>query len=389
VAEGWGRTKERKLPASQEHVGGVHQVTSPRTQTQKEPLNDKKKAFGPKLCPLQSEEGQKAKMSRAVVRRDPASRMFRVAACASVLLLAGGLAARAASAAQQTQSPAPPAPPQPAHAVADPPANPAPVAVPQWDVSTVKPSSPDERGSMIQFTDDGVKITNVPLFTIVREGFTLHDDRIFGTSGQKNMGNVDIEAKVAPQDVPKLKSLSFDQRRAMFITLLEERCGLKYHHETRELPEYDLVVARGGVKMMPSKPDVDQEDAPPRPSQAAGQPPKQGNHSMMGRRGHLESTGTDVEVLARVLSDQLGRTVVDKTGLKGNYDFKLDWTPDDAGSAVPKNGSSAPGDNAAAPGAGGPSLFTALEEQLGLKLEATKGPVDVVVIDQLQQPTAN
>ena len=93
--------------------------------------------------------------------------------------------------------------------------------------------------------------------------------------------------------------------------------------------------------------------------------------------------------LARILSGQLGRTVVDKTGLTGDYDYKLDWTPDDAGPVMTKGGNPATGDNAASQDAGGPSLFTALEEQLGLKLESTKGPSDVIVIDALEQPTGN
>ena len=94
--------------------------------------------------------------------------------------------------------------------------------------------------------------------------------------------------------------------------------------------------------------------------------------------------------LARILSGQLGRTVVDKTGLTGNYDYKLAWTPDDVPPAMTKPGSSdASEGGAAAPDTSAPSLFTALQEQLGLKLEATKGPVDVVVIDRLQQPSAN
>ena len=110
---------------------------------------------------------------------------------------------------------------------------------------------------------------------------------------------------------------------------------------------------------------------------------------MMHGRGHVESTATDTHSLARILSAQLHRTVIDKTDLKGDFDYKLDWTPDDAPPAMAKGGDAAPGDNAIAQDNVGPSLFTALEEQLGLKLEASKGPVDVVVIDALVQPTAN
>jgi uncharacterized protein (TIGR03435 family) len=110
---------------------------------------------------------------------------------------------------------------------------------------------------------------------------------------------------------------------------------------------------------------------------------------MMDGSGHIESIGTGTSGLVRLLSAQLGRTVVDKTGLTGDYDFKLDWTPDNAVSAMTRNGDPGAVDNASSRGTGGPSLFAALEEQLGLKLVSTKGPVDVIVIDQLEQPTAN
>ncbi len=218
----------------------------------------------------------------------------------------------------------------------------------------------------------------------VREAFGLENDRLLGGPAWAKTTNFDIEAKVAPDDAPKLKALKMEQRRQMMVALLEERFGLKYHHETRDLPMYELVVAKGGAKMQASKPD------PAGPDQGPGPAPSPGRHMlMMHGRGHIESTGTGMSGLVRLLSGQLGRTVVDKTGLTGDYDFKLDWTPDEMASAMTKGGNPAPGDNPASPDAAGPSLFTALEEQLGLKLESTKGPVDVIVIDQLEQPTAN
>ena len=247
-----------------------------------------------------------------------------------------------------------------------------------FEVATFKPAATDAVGSMFWFNPDGVKIRNLPLMTIVREAFGLEPDRIFSESGvAKVSSNFDIEAKVAPEDAQKFKVLSIEKRNQMVVSLLEERCGLKYHHETRELPEYELVVATGGVKMTASKPD-----------KANGE--GRGQHLWRMRRGQVESTGTGMSDLARILSGQLGRTVVDKTGLTGNYDYKLAWTPDDVPPAMTKPGSSdASEGGAAAPDTSAPSLFTALQVQLGLKLEATKGPVDVVVIDRLQQPSAN
>ena len=104
--------------------------------------------------------------------------------------------------------------------------------------------------------------------------------------------------------------------------------------------------------------------------------------------GHIESTGASVEMLTHVLSRQLGRTVVDKTGLTGEYDFALDYTPDNM--PMPPHGASDGGPKPETQvDPGGPSIFTAVEEQLGLKLEATKGMVDVIVIDHIDLPTEN
>jgi uncharacterized protein (TIGR03435 family) len=241
---------------------------------------------------------------------------------------------------------------------------------------------------MFNVSPDGIRITNVPLRTIVREAFGIEDDRLFGGPAWSKTSMFDIEARVAPEDAPKLKGLNFERRRQMMVSLLEERFGLKYHHETRDLPEYELVVDKGGNKMQASKPDPAGPD--PGPDPGPGPAPSPGRHMlMMHGRGHIESMGTGMPGLAGLLSGQLGRTVVDKTGLSGDFDYKLDWTPDDTASAITKSGNPLPGDNATSQDAGGPSLFTALEEQLGLKLESTKGPVDVIVIDRLEQPTAN
>ena len=230
----------------------------------------------------------------------------------------------------------------------------------------------------VMFTPDGIRIVDVPLMLIVREAFGLEDDRLFGGPGWAKTTRFDIEAKVSPEEAPKLQSLNFDQRRQMLVSLLVERCGLKYHRETRDLPEYELVVAKGGAKLQPSKPDLP----------GAGENEGRGNRGLtLHGRGHLESRDANLHGLVRILSTVLGRTVIDSTGLKGDFDYKLDWTPDDVGLAMARSGDAAPLANETENA--GPSLFTALEEELGLRLEATKGPVEVVVVDRLEQPSAN
>jgi uncharacterized protein (TIGR03435 family) len=112
---------------------------------------------------------------------------------------------------------------------------------------------------------------------------------------------------------------------------------------------------------------------------------------MSGGEGHIKSQATGTQPLAHLLSSQLGRSVEDKTGLTGNYDYTLDWTPDDATATAAQGADSGqPGaGSATSPDTPGPSLFTAIEEQLGLKLEPRKGSVDIIVIDHIEQPSAN
>jgi uncharacterized protein (TIGR03435 family) len=224
---------------------------------------------------------------------------------------------------------------------------------------------------------------------LLRESFGVEDDRILGEpSWVKN--RYDIEAKVDPDDVPRLKNFKMEQRRGMMLPLLEDRFNLKYHHETRELPTYALVVAKNGLKMKASASDAPPKaDGAPKPEEGdAKDKPRMGGHSlMMNGRGHLESTGTTTEMLSHILAQQLGRTVVNKTGLTGNFDYTLQWTPDDVG--TPMGGDAGPGKGDISPDAGGPTLLTALEEQLGLKLESQKGTVDVIVIDHIDLPSEN
>jgi uncharacterized protein (TIGR03435 family) len=216
-----------------------------------------------------------------------------------------------------------------------------------------------------------MSIRSVPMKTLIEESFGVEDARILGEPAWvKN--RYDIEAKVDAEDAPKLESLSIDQRVAMLLPLLQDRFNLKYHHETRELPIYALVVAKGGVKMKPGAPDE------PKP------------HVVMRGRGRIESTGTTT-MLSHTLSGELERYVEDKTRLTGNYDYTLEWTPDDAGMPMggAGGGDAAPGRGDPSPDAAGPSLFTALQEQLGLKLEATRSAVDVIVIDHIDLPSEN
>ena len=204
------------------------------------------------------------------------------------------------------------------------------------------------------------------------------DDWLSGGPAWLSADRFDLQAKVDDATVPKLHALGDDERvdymKSMLRSLLAERFNLKVSREVRDLPVYALVVAKRGPNLVSST-------APDK---------KQGNH-VMTSRGLIECTGMPIPLLADALSHELHRKVIDKTGLGGKYDFKLRWTPDQSSVAAPTRpeGSGPETDSPAPPDASGPSLFTALQEQLGLKLESTKGPVDVIVIDHIEKPSEN
>jgi uncharacterized protein (TIGR03435 family) len=247
---------------------------------------------------------------------------------------------------------------------------------PAFDVISVKPNNAGG-ATMLRMTPDGFIMANMPVDTLLTQGLQVDPGQIDGEPGWAKTDKWDVEAKVASEDVAALGKMSFDERRAMFVQVLADRFGLKAHHERRELPVYALAVAKGGPKMTESKPDP---NAPPK-----GGPPK-----MRGDDGKIAGQGVSMEFLASVLSRIVGRTVVDKTGLTGEYDFTLQWTPEGGASIRTSQGGS--GVSGLSPGSDpGPdeSIFTAIPEQLGLKLESTKAPGAVIVIDRLEKPSEN
>ncbi len=263
-----------------------------------------------------------------------------------------------------------------------------PLNLPKFDVVSIKPSKAFNGMMGIMLRPDGINITGTPAQMMIRQAFGVEDDRIIGAPGWVKSDRFDVEAKVAPEDVEAFRKVLPDERSAMMLPVLEDRFHLKYHHEMRELPMYALVIAKGGPKLKQSSltdtPEMKgpvKDGAPPMPPGPGNGAPPQRRLMMMGM-GNMEAQGSPLSHLAHVLSSILGHTVEDKTGLKGNYDFTLHWTPDDA----PPMGAADNGQPAAdAP----PPIFTAVQEQLGLKLDSIKGKVDVIVIDHIEQPSPN
>jgi uncharacterized protein (TIGR03435 family) len=181
-----------------------------------------------------------------------------------------------------------------------------------------------------------------------------------------------------------------DQNRLMVQSLLADRFKLSVTRSTRELPVYALVVAKGGPKLKDVTPASLYGNAvaiPPASERgsAPSPPPGRGTNMFIGRDGEMILTAKSVSIanLLGILSQQLGRQILDRTGLKGTYDFTLQYTPE---KSIP--GLQGPGDTPP-PDSSGTSIFTAIQEQLGLRLESTKGPVDVIVIDHIEKPSPN
>lgn len=266
-------------------------------------------------------------------------------------------------------------------------------ARPSFEVSTIKPGDPGQRGSMIQNQPGGrLVITHVPLRAMITFAYRVRDFQISG--GPTWMGNDfwDIEARaeagsVSPPTGPPDPNTP-DPMAIRLQSLLEDRFQLKIHHESKELPIYELSILKTGLKMKASEDQtfrLPEPGAPPLPPPQRGGPMPRGGMRM--GRGSLDATAVPVSNLVMALSQQVGRTIIDKTGLQGFYDIKLQWTPDN----MPQGGPAGPAGSEIAPpiDPNGPSIFTAIQEQLGLKLEATKGPVDVIVIDSVQKPSEN
>ena len=271
-----------------------------------------------------------------------------------------------------------------------------------FDVVSIRRSQAGKCGPFLQFAPGGRTRATISVKYLIEAAYGLKDAQVEGGPSWIDSECYEIEAKPDHSVGVALDKLPFDQRKEkigeMFQSVLRDRFKLTIGHTTKDLPVYLLVVAKNGPKMKPSpefSPPADPAaaEAPP-PNPRNGVRPKTRGGLMM-RRGHLESAGVDMPMLVGALSTVTQRVVIDNTGLSGSYEFTLDWTPADtqprqnspegvAGQAGGRQGPVEPTSEA-----NGPDLFTAIQEQLGLKLEAKKAPVDVLVIQHVEKPSAN
>lgn len=240
-------------------------------------------------------------------------------------------------------------------------------------------------------TPDGFSADST-LQMLIRLAYSVEDNQISGAPNWVNSDRYDVEAKMDGATADEVRKLSGEQnqstREHMLQALLVDRFKLTLHRETRELPLYSLMVAKNGSKLQESKPGEPDNRGFKTPD---GHPMAQGHFVRMGM-GQLDGHSIGTEDIARLLAQQLGRKVVDNTGLKGNYDFTLQWTPEQSHGPAFRGPEGAPGaaSSGSTPSAdSGPSIFTAVQEQLGLKLESQKGPVEVLVIDHVEKPSEN
>jgi uncharacterized protein (TIGR03435 family) len=228
---------------------------------------------------------------------------------------------------------------------------------PRFEVASIKPNRSDSLRSSSRRSPGQIQMENVSLRKGILIAYGIPDDREFALIGPPwlTTERFDIIAK-CPSDTPP------EQVLEMLQNLYAERFHLVLHRETRQMPTYSLVVAKAGAKF---------------------QPVEDGSQSTSGRPGHLEATSITMDKLANLLSRMTGQPVVNETGLTGVFTFTLEWTPDETQRSEGSR-------EAETHNVGGPSLFSALQEQLGLKLEGKKAPAEVLIVDRVERtPTEN
>ncbi len=224
-----------------------------------------------------------------------------------------------------------------------------------FEVASIRPTAPDESRTQLsigagRFTAEGVTVK-----TLIEQAWSVAEFQIVAAPGWLGSERFDINAKAEG-----INETNIEQMIPMLRGLLTDRFHLRFHREPREMQAFALTVSKAGPKLTPAAPPVDGK-------------PGQGLRRL--GRGVLQAQNVTTSTLAEMLSRQLERTVSDKTGLNGTFDVDLKWTPDS-------------GESPGAEGPG-PSIYAALQEQLGLRLESVNTTVEMLVIDSVEKPSEN
>lgn len=247
-------------------------------------------------------------------------------------------------------------------------------AQPAFDVASIKRDVSSEPDTLVRVIPT-LHFERANVKFLVMMAYQVHDFQVIGGPGWIDSDRYNIDAKAERPPAVNMEYRDLQLRRLQ--TLLRDRFNLTIHRETKELPIYELTVAKGGPKLKP--PNCIQRE----PGDTTISPGKTswdycGLIGFNGR-GRLQSSSTTLVNLANYLSNPLSRTVVDKTGITGEFQVQLTFAPDTP---------TGPTDGATAADLG-PDFFTAIQEQLGLKLESAKGPVESLVIDHVERPSEN
>ena len=246
-------------------------------------------------------------------------------------------------------------------------ASPAQQPAARFEVASVKPNNTGAEASMSVPPRGSVAIVSVPLENVIVNAYGIPPFRVLDAPEWIRRERFDISAKIPDEAAP--------EPLLMLQSLLEERFKLRVHRETREQPTYTLVVARSDGRLGPRLKPSGADCATAATSSSAFSPGAQcaGLFGVGPAGGRIISRGQPLRRVVSVLSMAVSRGVVDRTGLQGPFDVELDWSSDVSAGATGNT----------------PSIFTALQEQLGLRLEPSRGPVEVLVIDAVDRPTAD
>ncbi|HXW54959.1 MAG TPA: TIGR03435 family protein [Candidatus Cybelea sp.] len=242
----------------------------------------------------------------------------------------------------------------------------------EFDVASIRVNKSHDVGVRFVFTADGFNATNISVIMLLKLAYGVEEDQIVGLPRWVKTERFDITAKALEKD---LRKLSTEQRKQMIRPLLGDRFQLRFHEVEKNVPVYTLVISKNGSKLRPSKPD----DCGPLVEHSQ-------TLRMMGR-GYVLGLCVPMELITQMLTDQLGRPVIDHTGLKGDFDFTIHWTPDEE--VQPSRSEDVSSQENTRPDSDWPTLFAAVNEQLGLRLRGERGPAGAIAIDHLEEPSAN
>jgi uncharacterized protein (TIGR03435 family) len=238
-------------------------------------------------------------------------------------------------------------------------------ASPTFEVATIKPSKPDQPGKAFLIRGRRFRTINTTLCDLISFSYEVHANQIIGAPAWAEADKYDLDAEPDGEGAPSDK-----QWKGMVRKLIADRFKLAFHRDKKELSVYVLSVAKTGPKL--TKSEGDPNGLPSQGFRALG--------ALTVRNATMGDFSSFI-----LQGAVLDRPVLNQTGIVGRWDFTLNWTPDDSqfhgmGVKIPP-----PTDNASAP----PNLYTAIQEQIGLKLDATKAPAEVLVIDHVEKPSEN